>query len=209
MALPQKGNLNLKPEKIHTVEAGWDQFIGDNIRTTVSGFHTRISELLEQIIDTDGLLVFRNKNVVESTGIELQVEGKWESGYSGRLSYGYQDSKSIGSGQPALNSPGTLIKGSVTTPLYLPKSFATLEAIYGSSRLNVTGEKIDGAALINLTILSRDLLQGLDLSASVYNLFDTRYSHPSGPEHFNSLDESLREITQDGITFRFKATYRF
>jgi iron complex outermembrane receptor protein len=205
----QKGNLNLKPEKASTVEVGWDQFIGNNIRTTVSGYHTRISDLLEQVIDTDGLLVFRNKNVVESTGIELQAEGKWESGYSGRLSYGYQDSKNSDSSQAVLNSPRTLIKGGVTIPLFLRKSFATLEAIYGSSRLNVTGEKIDGAAVFNLTLLSRDLLHGLDVSASVYNLFDTRYSVPSGPEHFNSLNESLREITQDGITFRFKATYRF
>jgi hypothetical protein len=29
--------------------------------------------------------------------------------------------------------------------------------------------------IVNLTLLSRDLLKGVDLSASVYNLFDSPY----------------------------------
>jgi iron complex outermembrane receptor protein len=101
------------------------------------------------------------------------------------------------------------VKGSLTAPLPLKKSFATLEAFYGSSRLNAAGEKIDGSAIVNLTLLSRDLLAGLDLSASVYNLFNTAYSMPAGSDQTNSLGEQLRSIRQDGITFRIKATYRF
>jgi iron complex outermembrane receptor protein len=205
----QKGNPNLRPEEIYTVELGWDQFIGENIRTAVSGFYTRISNLLEQVTDIDGLLVFKNQRKVESKGVELLTEGKWESGFSGRLSYSYQNSKNLDSNQPVSNSPHNLVKASITAPLPLQKSFATLETLYGSSRINAYGEKISGAAIFNLTLLNRDLLKGLDLSASVYNLFDTRYSAPAGPEHFNSLNENLREITQDGITFRIKATYRF
>ncbi|NVN91191.1 MAG: TonB-dependent receptor [Desulfuromonadales bacterium] len=207
--ISQKGNPDLKPEKVRTVELGWEQYYGENIRTTLSGFYTRISDLLEQVTDTDGLLVFRNQRSVESKGIELRVEGKWENGFSGRLNYSYQDSKYLGSNQPVSNSPGSLLKGAVTVPLPLKKSFATLESVYSSSRLNVKHERVAGAAIFNLTLLNRDLLKGLDLSASIYNLFDTRYSAPSGPEHFNSLNETLREIPQDGITFRIKATYRF
>jgi iron complex outermembrane receptor protein len=207
--LYQKGNPDLRPEKVRTVEVGWDQFIGENIRTTVSGFYTRISDLLEQITDADGKLVYMNQSRVESKGVDLQVEGKWESGFSGRLNYSYQDSAYLGPRQPVANSPNTLLKGALTAPLFLKKSFATLESVYNSSRLNAYGNKISGAAIFNLTLLNRDLLKGLDLSASIYNLFDTRYSAPSGPEHFNSLDEKLREIPQDGITFRVKVTYRF
>lgn len=205
----QKGNPNLKPEKARTVELGWDQFIGENIRTSISGFYTKISDLLEQTTDTDGLLVFTNQSRVESKGIELLAEGKWENGVTGRLSYSFQDSRIMGSNQPVANSPHNTVKGSLTAPLPLKKSFATLGTIYSSSRLNANREKIDGAAIFNLTLLNRDLLKGLDLSASVYNLFDTHYAAPSGPEHINSLGESLREIPQDGITFRIKTTYRF
>lgn len=205
-----KGNPNLKPEKIRTMELAWDQFIGNNLKTTVIGYYTNIEALLEQTIDpVDNMGVFINQSRVETKGIELQAEGKWESGFSGRLSYCYQESKKQGSSQAPANSPSSLAKASLTVPLPLKKSFATFETLYGSSRLNLAREKIAGAAIANLTLLNRDLLKGLDLSASIYNLFDTRYSMPTGSEHFNSLGESLREIRQDGITFRIKATYRF
>ena len=208
--ISQKGNLNLQPEKNRTFEVGWDQFIGENIRTTFSGFSTQISDLIVQVTDTDGLLVFINQNKVESQGIELGAEGKWENGFSGRLSYSYQNSRYKDTFSTSVpNSPHNLVKGSLTAPLPLQKSFATLEMLYGSSTINAYGNKIDGAAIFNLTLLNRDFLKGLDLSASVYNLFDTHYSAPSGPEHVNYLGENLREIPQDGITFRIKATYRF
>ena len=57
--------------------------------------------------------------------------------------------------------------------------------------------------------MNRDLVKGVELSASIYNLFDTRYAVPVGSEQTNSLSESLRSIRQDGITFHIKATYRF
>jgi iron complex outermembrane receptor protein len=205
-----KGNLNLKPEKIRTLELGWDQFIGNNLKTTVTGYYSRIEDMLEQSIDTsDSLAVFKNQGQIDLKGIELQAEGKWESGFSGRLSYCYQESKTQGSAQAFANSPGSLIKASLTAPLPVKKSFATFETIYSSSRLNAAGGKITGAAIVNLTLLNRDLLKGLDLSASIYNLFDTRYSLPVGPEQTNSLSETLPSIRQDGITFRIIATYRF
>ncbi len=205
-----KGNTNLKPEKIRTLELGWDQFFGNNLKTTATAYYSRIDNLLEQTTDpVDGLAVFKNQSRLESQGIELQTEGKWERGFSGRLSYCYQESKTPGSAQTLANSPGSLVKLSLTAPLPAKKSFVTIETLYGSSRLNATGDKIAGAAIVNLTLLNRDLVKGVELSASIYNLFDTRYAVPVGSEQTNSLSESLRSIRQDGITFHIKATYRF
>lgn len=205
-----KGNPNLKPEKIRTMELGWDQFIGDNLKTTATAYYSRIEDRLDQTIDAaDGMAVFMNQNRLETKGVELQAEGKWESGVSGRVSYCYQETRNHGADRISANSPASLAKASLTVPLPLKKSFATLETNYASSSLNAVGEKIDGTAIVNLTLLSRDLLQGLDLSATIYNLFDTSYANPVGFEQTNSLSESLRSIRQDGITFRFKATYRF
>lgn len=156
------------------------------------------------------MMVFMNKSRVESRGGELQIEGKWENGVSGRLSYSYQDARNIDTDRPLENAPRTVAKASLTVPLPLLKQhFATIETCYGSSRLNASGESVAGAAIVNLTLLSRELLKGLDLSASLYNLFDTRYSLPAGPEQVNSLGESLQGIRQDGITFRVKAAWRF
>jgi len=35
----------------------------------------------------------------------------------------------------------------------------------------------------SVTLFSQDILQGLELSASVYNLFDRTYSDQAGPEN--------------------------
>ena len=55
----------------------------------------------------------------------------------------------------------------------------------------------------NLTLSSRNLIKGLDLSASLYNLFDAHYDYPASDEYVPDV------IRQDGRTFRVKATYHF
>lgn len=206
----QKGNPVLKSEKVHTLELGWEQFIGNYFKTTVTGYFTRINNLLSQTVDpSDNMLVFMNQGSLETKGIELQGEVKFENGFSGRLSYCYQDTKRTGEDQVLTNSPTSIAKVSVTTPLPLKRSFATVETLYSSARLNATGTQIAGAAIVNVTLLNRDLLKGLDFSASLYNLFDTRLTMPASSDQTNSLGESLRSIPLDGINFRIKATYRF
>ena len=55
----------------------------------------------------------------------------------------------------------------------------------------------------NFTLFSRGFLNKWELSASLYNAFDQRYSDPVG----NGLAEN--EIVQDGRTFQIKVGYRF
>jgi iron complex outermembrane receptor protein len=208
--ISMKGNSNLNPEKIRSAELSYDQYIGNHLRTNITGFYSRISDLLLQQEDpADGLLVFSNQSRAESKGLELQAESKWENGFNGRISYTYQKAKNLDSGNIMDNSPRTLVKGLLTVPIPVGRSFATLETIYTGSRTNANQEKIAGAAVVNLTLLNRELARGLELSASIYNLFDTRYGHPASADLVNSLGEALRSVEQDGITFRMKASYRF
>jgi iron complex outermembrane receptor protein len=205
-----KGGSNLKPEKIRTAELSYDQYIGNNLRASITGFYSHISDLLIQQPDpVDGLLVFSNRNSIESKGVELLTEGKWENGVSGRISYVYQYAKDLDSGRHVNNSPRTIVKGHLTLPIPAGKTYATIETVYTGSRTNSNNDNVAGAAVVNLTLLNRELLRGLELSSSIYNLFDTRYGHPAPSDFVNSRGEALREITQDSITFRIKATYRF
>jgi iron complex outermembrane receptor protein len=55
----------------------------------------------------------------------------------------------------------------------------------------------------NLTLLSRELWKNLELSGTLYNLFDEDYGAPASDEHLQDV------ISQDGRTFRVKLTYRF
>ncbi len=65
------------------------------------------------------------------------------------------------------------------------------------------GADAAGYGIVNLSLFSENLVKGLELSASVYNLFDKRYDDPSTPFHRQDL------IEQDGRAFRVKLTYRF
>jgi iron complex outermembrane receptor protein len=68
------------------------------------------------------------------------------------------------------------------------------------------GGQVGAYGVTNLTLVSRNLWKGLELSASVYNLFNHKYYDPGSLDHLSS---GLQRIPQDGITFRLKATYAF
>ena len=78
----------------------------------------------------------------------------------------------------------------------------------------VAGQEADAYAIVNFTLFTRELVKGLEFSASVYNLFDQSYAHPvsgdftyTGPISGNPI--ALDTVEQDGRSFRVKLTYRF
>ena len=56
------------------------------------------------------------------------------------------------------------------------KFSAAWETQYLSARTNWVGQEIPGYAVSNLTLLARNLVKGLDITAGVYNVFDKRYT---------------------------------
>lgn len=67
----------------------------------------------------------------------------------------------------------------------------------------MAGNLTVGYTVANFTLSGRKLLPWLEVSASVYNLFDKAYADPGGQEHVQDT------IPQDGRTFRLKATASF
>ena len=64
-------------------------------------------------------------------------------------------------------------------------------------------------AFFLLRVVSGAPARNIEVSASVYNVFDRAYGDVPSEEHFDSLDRSLNEIPQDGRSFRLKLTYGF
>jgi iron complex outermembrane receptor protein len=69
-------------------------------------------------------------------------------------------------------------------------------------RRTILGSSVGGFALVNATLLSRNLGKHADLSASLYNVFDKTYADPGGQELLNA-------VQQDGRNFRVKLTFHF
>jgi iron complex outermembrane receptor protein len=77
------------------------------------------------------------------------------------------------------------------------------EGQYMSTRKTIQGGQVSGFGMINLTLLSRKLISGLDVSCTAYNLLDKRFSNPGGPELIQN------SIPQDGRSLRVKFSYSF
>jgi outer membrane receptor for ferrienterochelin and colicins len=212
-----KGNPNLGPEKIRTYELIYEQYIGSHIRGTISGFYNDIDKLIVQVNDpNDSLAVFRNLSRAQADGVEAELEAKFANGLAGRASYTFQDAWDSDTGQTLENSPRHLAKLNVTIPLMKEKVFLGIEEQFTDRRKTlVSGNFAKSFFITNLTLFSRELLERLELSASLYNLFDYRYGDPGGAEHMQDparfIDPAhpMDIIQQDGRTFRVKLTYKF
>ncbi len=202
----QEANPSLKPEKIQTYEVIYEQYFGGKYRGSINGFYYTIDNLIVSATDpVNNLEQFKNLNRAEAAGGEVELEGKWDNGVTGRVSYSYQDAWDSDTGEQLVNSPRNLAKINLILPLMKDGVFAGIEEQFTDRRKTRDGNYTKAFFVTNLTLLSRNLVKNLELSASLYNLFDYRYGDPGGTirEHLQNV------IQQDGRTFRVKLTYRF
>ncbi len=206
MALAGPGQ-DLEPEEITSYSIVYEQSIGQHFRASASPFYNDMSQLI----------AFKSGNFVnfdaDTKGLELAMEGFWTNALRARFSYTLQgtDSDSLGLRTP--DSPEHLVKLNVSVPLYRDKIYGSVELEYTSERSSfhtipigpttVRGETAGDFAVVNLTLYSRELVKGLEFSASVYNVFDQTYADPATRFQIQDL------IEQNGRTFRVKLTYRF
>jgi iron complex outermembrane receptor protein len=195
-------NPRLQPEIFQNFEFVAEQYYGDHLRLTGDLFQNRSRNLIHDVTIPDGSIQFQNAGSVISRGLETEVEGKWSS-LNARLSYTFQISHQASSSGPLVDSPRHAANFNLTAPLIRGKLFTGLDVHYYSSRLTLGGNKTAGFVLPDLTLLTAHVARGLELSATVYNLFDTRYGYPGGNEHTEDI------LYQDGRSFRLKLTYTF
>lgn len=200
----QKTNHDLHEETSTNYELILEQNLGKRFRGTLSGYYTRIRNMITLVVDpADDLLVFRNIGRAELKGMELELDKKWENGVNGRLSYSFQEARDLMAGDRLPNSARHLVKLNLLFPLIEERLFLGVEEQYTSRKKTLAGNQTGDFFITNVTLFSRNLLKNLELSGSVYNLFNRKYFVPAGGEHLQN------NIEQDGRTFRVKATWRF
>ncbi len=204
------GNLTQKPagdldsESIETFEFIVEQTLTEHIHAVFSIYHNEIENLIALTTDpADELLILANVGDAKATGGELQFEGRWDNGWAGSISYSYQYAENKSTGERMINSPLNMVKANIMIPLLEDQLMAALEAQYESGRKTLNDDKTDDIFFTNLTLLSRDMIKGVTLSASIYNLFDQDYAYPASEEHYQD------SIEQDGRTFWIKVDYAF
>jgi outer membrane cobalamin receptor len=200
---PDIANPTLKPERIWTVEAVWEQQLRAHLSLSTSVFHSRMEDLITQVGTDDQSLVYRNLQQVKSSGAEMELRGELRGWPEWVASYSFQETRDSQTDQLLNNSPRSLAKLNVTEKLPKTNLVTSIDAQYRSRIEALQGGSISPFTLLNVTILDRKLGQHGDLSASVYNLLDKSYSDPvSGA----NLQQS---IPQDGRNFQVQMTWNF
>ena len=204
MADTNSSNPNLRPEHNESYEAALEQQLSQSLRLSASGFYSHITDLISQQLDTTtGKLVFENVMRADTKGGSVELEAKLAGGIKGRLSYTLQDTTDGTTGRRLSNSPEHLAKLGLIVPLFGDKLTSGFELQGSSAVTSTSNQRVGGFLLANWTLLSKQISKNMDVSLSIYNLFDSKYSYPGGPEHLEN------SILQDGRTFRLKIVYRF
>lgn len=191
---------DLGPETIDTYEFVWEQSLREAFRLRTSLFHYNIRDIITLQED----LLFRNVDKANATGVEVELEGKLPHGLEGYLSYTLQVAEDGRTGERLTNSPRHMVKAGLSAPLYEKSLFGSLNLRYMDSRLTLQGGDADDYFVVDGTLFSRNLFsERLELSTSIYNIFDKNYGYPASQEHHQDI------IRQDGRTWRLKATYSF
>lgn len=199
----RKANPDLKAEKIESYEFIVEKYLSGNIRMALSAFYNNVDNLIDGTTDpSSGVFIYINRGRVKVKGIELEAEKRWPGGYKGLVSYSCQDSRDRDTGQILSDSPRHFAKLNLTGPV-IKKVFAGIEAQYTAETRTVKGGANKAFLITNLTLSGEEIVKGVALSASVYNLFDERYFNSANPSQTQS------SIEQDGRTYRVKATYKF
>ncbi|NOT54720.1 MAG: TonB-dependent receptor [Deltaproteobacteria bacterium] len=198
-----QANPDLAPEEITTYEFVVEHHLDKNWRAAMTGYYYTIDGLIGQTETEDGLLTFENLENIEAKGLEFELDGKYESGIEGRVSYALQEAKNQDSGEKLTNSPQHIVKLALIYPVIADKLYAGLESQYMSERRTLSGRNTRGHFLTNFTLFNQNLIKGLEVSGSVFNLFDEAYGDPGSGEHRQEV------IEQDGRTFWLKLKYAF
>jgi len=197
-------NLQLKPETIRSFEGVVEQAMGQHFTLAGSVFQNRIDDLITlETNPSDSLLVYENFGKAIATGVEVELDGHLAGGLQGRASYSFVSTNQPLTQQTLANSPEHLGKLNLSYPVLKQTLFASVDAQYTSPVQTLGGNTVSGFSVFNVTLLGRSLGRHMDVSASVYNLFDKKYFNPGRPEDPQDM------IQQDGRNFRIKLTARF
>ena len=199
-----QSNPGLKPEQIETYELVYEHDLGQGLRASVSRFSYSIRRLITETADAFGNTSFQNLARAEATGTELEVQKSWQNGIQGKASYANQNALNPETGELLTNAPEQLAKLNLVVPLMADRLFAGLEEQYTGPRFTVSGQRVDGFVVTNITLSGRNRQKTIEASVSVYNLLDVKYADPA-PLDLHPLDV----VQQNGRTVRVKLTYAF
>lgn len=202
-------NPNNYEERIKSYESVIEWHSTTGLKLIGDLFYNDMTQMLEQIIDpgygANGQFI--NIGRYHAIGGELEAEKRWDSGRFFKASYTYSRlTDETNGGIWAFGSPKNLFKLHYAEPLF--NNFANLgiENIYIGERRALQGGVADAYDLLNLTLGSDRIMQGLYVSIGAYNLLNTHYQMLGGT---GPADITQNILPMNGREFRLKLQVTF
>jgi len=210
----QMPNPKLKPEYITTTEMIYEQQFQKFFTLRLCAFYYKMNNLIDQIklSDTSDIVQFQNINKVDAYGFEADLNARFTSGLWSYLNFSHAFVKDIDTKEKLTNSPSFLIRAGISQKL-LKHFIISFEAFAESKRITVSRMESSSFFLLNVFIAFNpkfgnentlsDLVNKTKLSLKFSNLFNTKYSLPSGYETRQDvlLQDGLGMYLNFGINF--------
>lgn len=198
-----EGQKPLRSERITTWEGDLDQELNSHLSASLSIFHNNTDDFIAIAQDDYWGSVFVNEGRQTLAGVEAEIRGRWVNGMATTLSYSNNFVQKDVDGAVPENSPKHVGTMYLSVPVFQQKVFATVDTQYLSHRMTIHDERVSPYAIVNLTLLGKHIGRNLDLSFSVDNLLNKRYSDPGAQQHLQN------SIQQDGRNLRGKLVWTF
>jgi diguanylate cyclase (GGDEF)-like protein len=131
-------------------------------------------------------------------GLNLELSARTAAGWSARGSYTAEQTRQKRTKAPVINSPHTLAKLNGTEPLPVLGRLG-MELLYTAPQQSYLGTRVASSFLANATV-SASTRSGWYFSAGCYNLLNTRWSTPTGPE-IRGPATDMKRISINSLTF--------
>ncbi len=171
----------LGPENSETREVSVEHYLSSHVRLVVVAFRQNVTNLI-LLSDQDGVATtFDNAGSLRSHGVEAELEGRWNKL---RLRSTYTRLKTRNEeGATPPNSPQSLANLTLVVPFASGRGIVGVESWYVNKRLSVGGVELPPYFMTNVALTINKVVERLDLTLGISNVFDQRSGDPGSEEH--------------------------
>jgi outer membrane receptor for ferrienterochelin and colicins len=199
-------SATLGPERISTREIVAEQRIGARVQVTASLFQNHVRDLITQRSGSDETLdglYYQNLDGVTATGAELELQTELPGHLRTRVAYAHGSTHDTATRLRISNSPAQVATVVLDAPVGHTGIIAAFNGHYIGERRTVNDARVPRTFVADATLSRSPSRRGLELSASLHNLFNASYGDPGSVEHRQQI------IVQDGRTIRVRATWHY